>query len=76
MTPAYCREIARRALELNIHAVALAHNHPAGDPMPSPADVEITKNIILVLSKLEMAFHDHAIIGRNTIVSLRSMHLI
>lgn len=75
-TPRYCREIARRALELRAHAVALAHNHPAGDPVPSRADVEITKRIIMVLSDLEVVFHDHAIVGRNTIVSMRSMQLI
>jgi DNA repair protein RadC len=69
-------EIAQRALELRAHAVALAHNHPAGDPVPSRADVEITKRIIVVLSDLEVAFHDHAIVGRNTIVSMRSMQLI
>jgi DNA repair protein RadC len=75
-TRRYCREIAQRALELRAHAVALAHNHPAGDPVPSRADVEITKRIIVVLSDLEVAFHDHAIVGRNTIVSMRSMQLI
>jgi DNA repair protein RadC len=75
-TPRYCREIARRALELRAHAVALAHNHSAGDPVPSRADVEITKRIIVVLSNLEMVLHDHAIVGRNTIVSMRSMQLI
>jgi DNA repair protein RadC len=75
-TPKYCGVIARRALELQAHAVALAHNHPAGDPMPSRADVEITKRLIVVLSNLEMVLHDHAVVGRNTIVSMRSMHLI
>jgi DNA repair protein RadC len=75
-TPAYCREIARRALELHAHAVCLAHNHPAGDPVPCRADVEITKRTIVVLSNLDVVFHDHAIVGRNTIVSMRSMHLI
>ena len=75
-TPRYCSVIARRALELHAHAVALAHNHPVGDPMPSRADVEITKRIVVVLSNLEMVLHDHAVVGRNTIVSMRSMHLI
>jgi DNA repair protein RadC len=75
-TPTYCREIARRALEFHAHAVALAHNHPAGDPVPSRTDVEITKRIIVVLANLEIVFHDHAIVGRNTIMSMRSMHLI
>jgi DNA repair protein RadC len=75
-TPRYCGVITRRALELHAHAVALAHNHPAGDPMPSRADVEITKRIIVVLNNVEMVLHDHAVVGRNTIVSMRSMHLI
>jgi DNA repair protein RadC len=75
-TPRYCREIVRRALELHAHAVALAHNHPAGDPVPSRADVEITKRIIVVLSNLEIVLHDHAVVSRNTIVSMRAMHLI
>jgi DNA repair protein RadC len=38
--------------------------------------VEITKRIIVVLSNLEVVLHDHAIVGRNTIASMRSMHLI
>jgi DNA repair protein RadC len=75
-TPTYCREIARRALDLHAYAVALAHNHPAGDPVPCRADVEITKRIIAVLTNVEVVFHDHAVVGRNTIVSMRSMHLI
>jgi DNA repair protein RadC len=75
-TSAYCREIARRALDLHAHAVCLAHNHPAGDPVPCRADVEITKRIMAVLSNLEVVFHDHAVVGRNTVVSMRSMHLI
>jgi DNA repair protein RadC len=75
-TPTYCREVARRALELRAHAVALAHNHPAGDPAPSRADVELTKRIIVVLSNLEIAFHDHAVVGRNITMSMQSMHLI
>jgi DNA repair protein RadC len=70
-TPRYCGVIVRRALELHAHAVALAHNHPADDPVPSRADVEITKRIIAVLSNLEIVLHDHAVVGRNTIVSMR-----
>jgi DNA repair protein RadC len=63
-------------LDLRAYAVALAHNHAAGDPVPCRADVEITKRIIAVLSNVEAVFHDHAVVGRNTIVSMRSMHLI
>jgi plasmid stabilization system protein ParE len=37
--PVYPREVARRALELSASAVILVHNHPSGDPTPSPADL-------------------------------------
>ena len=74
--PTYCREIVGRALESNAYAVALAHNHPAGDPMPSRGDVENSKRIAAVLSNLGMVLHDHVIVGRNRIVSLRSMRLL
>jgi DNA repair protein RadC len=74
--PTCCRKIARRALELNAHAVILVHNHPSGDAMPSPADVEITKKISAVLGNLDIILHDHAIVGKEEVVSLRAMRRI
>jgi DNA repair protein RadC len=42
-TPVYPREVVKRALELSASALILVHNHPSGDPTPSPADVKMTR---------------------------------
>ena len=43
-TPVYPREVIRRALELSATAIILVHNHPSGDPTPSRADIEMTRD--------------------------------
>ena len=47
-TPVYVREVVKRALELSATAIVLVHNHPSGDPTPSRADIEMTKQIVAV----------------------------
>lgn len=74
--PTYPREIAKRALELDASAVIMVHNHPSGDPSPSRTDVEMTKQVMAALSPLGIALHDHAVVGRNEVVSLRGRQLI
>lgn len=74
--PTYPREIAKRALELDASAVIMAHNHPSGDPSPSRADIEMTKQVMAALSPLGIALHDHAVVGRNEVSSLRARRLI
>jgi len=69
--PTYPREIAKRALQLDASAVIMVHNHPSGDPTPSKGDVEMTRRVIAALAALDIAMHDHAIVGRNEVVSLR-----
>src|SRR5258706_13943774 len=44
-TPVYPREVVKRALELSATAIILVHNHPSGDPTPSQADIEMTRQI-------------------------------
>lgn len=75
-TPVYPREVARRALELSATAIILAHNHPSGDPHPSAADVAMTREIVNVLAPLQIAVHDHVIMGRNGHASLKGLKLI
>jgi DNA repair protein RadC len=75
-TPVYVREIVKRALELSASAVILVHNHPSGDPTPSRADIDMTKQIVDVAKGLGIAVHDHIIVGRNGHASLRSLRLI
>jgi len=74
--PVYPREVARRALEWHASAVVLAHNHPSGDPTPSPADVEMTREVIAAGRVLRLAVHDHVIVGGQSCASLRGLGLL
>ena len=51
-TPVYPREVIKRTLELSATALILVHNHPSGDPSPSTADVQMTRQIIDVAKPL------------------------
>ena len=76
-TPAvYVREVVKRALELSATAIVLVHNHPSGDPTPSRADIEMTKQIVEAGRPLGVTVHDHIIVGREGHVSLRGLRLI
>lgn len=70
--PVYPREIARRALEVQCSSLILVHNHPSGDPKPSRADIDITREIIDVLQPFDISVHDHLIVGTSGVVSFRS----
>ncbi len=72
-TPLYPREVAKRALELHASALIMAHNHPSGDPTPSRADVETTKQVQAALGTLGIVLHDHLILASRGITSLRSL---
>lgn len=63
-TPVYPREVVKRALELGATAIILVHNHPSGDPTPSRADIEMTKQIVQAAGALGVVIHDHLIIGK------------
>ncbi len=75
-TPVYVREVVKRALELSATAIVLVHNHPSGDPSPSRADIDMTKQIIDAAKPLGITIHDHIIVGKGGHVSLRGMRLI
>ena len=51
-TPVYPREVIKRTLELCATAIILVHNHPSGDPSPSPADVQMTRQSPMSPSRL------------------------
>ena len=72
----YPREVIKRALELGASAVILVHNHPSGDPSPSRADVELTKEIAKAGATMGVTVHDHLVIGRSRHVSLREAGLL
>lgn len=62
--PLYPREIVRRAFEHNAAALILAHNHPSGDPTPSGADQQATRQLAQALLPLDIRLLDHLIIGK------------
>jgi DNA repair protein RadC len=74
--PVYPREVARRALELSASSIILVHNHPSGDPSPSMADVELTRDIEKALASLEIRVHDHLVVGATDVVSMKAKGLI
>lgn len=73
--PVYPREIMRRALELSASAVILAHNHPSGDPTPSSADIDMTRQVVEAGRPLRITVHDHLVIGREGVASFKSLGL-
>src|SRR3954467_3049540 len=75
-TPVYPREVVKRALELSATAIILVHNHPSGDPTPSRADIEMTKQIVDIARPLGISVHDHIIVGRDGHASLKALKLI
>lgn len=74
--PVYPRELMRRALELSASALIVVHNHPSGDPAPSSADVEITRQIVEAGRALRIAVHDHLVVGRDGVASFKALGLI
>lgn len=75
-TPVYPREVIKRALELGASALILVHNHPSGDPTPSAADIEMTREVRDVAAKLGIALHDHVIVGRGRASSLKGLGIL
>ena len=74
--PVYPREVVRRALELAASAIILVHNHPAGDPTPSGADITMTREIIEAARPMRIAVHDHLVVGRDGTASFKALGLL
>jgi DNA repair protein RadC len=75
-TPVYPREIMKRALEHAASAIILVHNHPSGDPTPSKADIEMTREIASAAKALRIAVHDHIVVGRGGTASFKALGLL
>jgi DNA repair protein RadC len=52
------------------------HNHPSGDPKPSRDDIEMTRRLKEAAGALEIALHDHIVIGHGKHASFRSLGLL
>ena len=74
--PAYPREIMRLALERGAANLLLYHRHPSGDPSPSRADIDMTRQIIEAGRTLSVGVHDHIIVGATSVASFKALGLI
>lgn len=75
-TPVYPREVVKRALELGASAIIMVHNHPSGDPTPSRADIDMTRLVASAAKLVNVALHDHVVIGRGRHSSFKSLGLL
>jgi hypothetical protein len=55
---------------------SVVHNHPSGDPSPSSADVDMTRQVVQAARSLQIAVHDHLVVGRDGIASLKALGLM
>lgn len=74
--PVYPREVVKRALELGASAIILVHNHPSGDPTPSRADIDMTREVVQAAKALKIEVYDHLVIGHGEPASMRSLGLL
>jgi hypothetical protein len=68
-------EVFRQAIIDNSPAVILAHNHPSGDPAPSPEDVAVTRAVVQVGKLLDIDVLDHIVVTVNGYASLKERGL-
>lgn len=68
-------ELFRFAIRANANSLIVVHNHPSGDPTPSPEDVAVTKQIVQAGKLLDIDVLDHLIIGHQRFVSLKERGL-
>lgn len=69
-------ELFREAIRRNAASIVVAHNHPSGDPSPSPDDVAVTRMVVEAGKLLDIALHDHLILGSGSrFVSLKERGL-
>ena len=72
----YPREVVMRSLNLGATALILVHNHPSGNPNPSKEDIEITSTLQECGKDIELSIHDHLIISKSDITSLKQLGVI
>ena len=68
-------ELFRAAIKENAAAFIVVHNHPSGDPSPSPEDINVTRQIVQAGELLDIDLLDHVIIGHQRFVSLKERGL-
>ena len=64
-------EVYRPAVIRNCPAIIICHNHPSGDPTPSPEDISVTQQLVAAGQHLDIELVDHLVIGNQRFVSLK-----
>lgn len=72
----YPREIIKKAIKHNAISLIFIHNHPSGDPEPSPSDKDITKDLVFAGKLMQIEVLDHIIIGDSKYFSFADDGLI
>lgn len=65
----YPREVIQAALNQHAAALIFVHNHPSGDPAPSPEDIDLTRRLVFACKVSGVIVHEHLIVGDNTYYS-------
>jgi DNA repair protein RadC len=68
-------ELFKAAVKANAPSIILVHNHPSGDPNPSPDDIAITRAAIQAGKLLDIEVLDHIVIGMNGFVSMKAKNM-
>jgi DNA repair protein RadC len=68
-------ELFRPAIQRNAASIIVVHNHPSGDPTPSPEDIALTKSIVQAGKLLDIELLDHLVIGQIKFVSMKERGL-
>jgi DNA repair protein RadC len=72
----YPREIITTALKRHATALILVHNHPSGNPIPSTADIEMTRQLCAAGTFMNISVHDHIVISCSGHISMRAEGLL
>lgn len=70
------REVFREAIRDGASSIIVAHNHPSGDPTPSPEDIEVTDKLVEIGKMLDIPVLDHIIIGYDKFISFERERLL
>ena len=76
MSVVHPREVFKNAIKNSAASIVCVHNHPSGDPSPSKADIDITKNINNALNSIGIELIDHIVIGDNCYYSFKEQGII
>jgi DNA repair protein RadC len=75
-SPVRVGEVFRDAVRRQAAALVVVHNHPSGDPSPSPEDLRITRELADAGRLLDIELVDHLVIGHGEWVSLRALGVL